>query len=426
MKKLLVVKSALLVVAAACVLAVLAGCGGGGGATGGGFSGVLEGSVFVPGGRSGGGAAYMATDRSGPPAGYEPLVGATVTATVNGVGYTATTDATGYFIISHLPAGTASIRITPPVGSGYREFTASTSIVNGGRAAIGQDGSVSLLTGTATNLDVTINSLDISAWPTVRAYVSVLDPKADAAIIGMSAADFTLALNGTAVGVSGIRTEMTAGADPRQIYVLTATGSGSSPTFLKADIAAAFSGRSGSATASISNAASFVLPLSTMTVSNPFKAVGYAVDHPGKWNMGADIPAAENASVKAIARGVVVGVIISGMNGRVIVNHRVSSSIAISGGTTRDIYVVYGCVTPATVMGAVVEAGQQIGLIHLHGEGNHLHLGIRVGQAIDSPWENSDLVGGSIPAADGFGLTDGWVDPIAFMGNHTPDNTWEP
>jgi hypothetical protein len=426
MNKLLVVKSALLVVAVVCLLAALAGCGGGGGSAGGGFSGALEGSVFVPGGRSGVGATYLATDRSGPPTGYEPLPGATVTATINGTDYTTTTDANGYFLISHLPSGKATIRITPPSGSSYGVFTASADIVNGGRAVIGQDGSVSLLTGTATNLGVTVNSLDVSAWPSVRLYVSVLDPKANTAIIGMSAADFTLLLNGASVGISGVSTEMTTGSNPRQVYVLTATGSGPSPTFVKADLTAAFCGKAGSATMTISNAASFVAPLSVMTVSNAFKAAGYAVDHPGKWHMGADIPAAINVSVKAIARGEVVGVFIAGQNGRVIVKHRVSSDLTTAGGTTRDIYVVYGCILPATVMGAVVEAGQQIGIIVLHGEGDHLHLGIRVGQAIDSPWDDGPLVAGAIPAADAFGLTDGWVDPIAFMAGKTPDNSWTP
>lgn len=427
MKKLLVVRSALLVAAAVCVFVAIAGCGGGGGAAGGGgLSGSLEGSVFVPGGRSGLGATYLATDRSGPPAGYQPLVGATVTATVNGIGYTALTDGNGHFLISRIPSGTALIRITPPAGSSYQVFTASADILSGGRAAIGQDGSVSLLTGGASSLDVTINSLDVSAWPTVRAYVSVLDPKADAAIIGMSAGDFTFLLNGAQVGVSGLGTEMTTGANPRQVYVLTAGGSGPLPTFLKADVTATFSTKSGSATASISNATAFVPPMTDMTVSNAFKDPGYAVDQPGKWHLGADIPATVGTSVKAIARGLVVGVIISGMDGRVIVKHRVSSDLTTSGGITRDIYVIYGNITPAAVNGSVVEAGQQIGLVHLHGSDPHLHLGIRVGQTIDSPWDDADLVGGAIPAADAFGLTDGWVDPIAFMAGKTPDNTWTP
>ena len=353
-------------------------------------------------------------------------MGATVTATVLGRDYTAETNPSGHFLISGIPVGKASIHITPPAGSGYWEFSASADIVSGGSLAIGQDGSVSLLSQGATSLGVTINSLDVSAWPSVGVYVSVLDPKADAPIIGMSAGDFTLHLNGAEVGVSGVRTEMTTGSNPRQVYVLSATASTPAPTFVKAELTATFSGQSGSASASISNATAFVSPVSDLTVSNSFKDLTYAVDHPGKWNMGADIPAAVDTSVKAIARGLVVGVISSGMDGRVIVRHRVSSNLTTIGGTTRDIYVVYGCITPAALNGAVVEAGQQIGLVHLHGSDPHLHLGIRVGQAIDSPWEDADLVGGAIPAADAFGLTDGWTDPIAFLAGKTPDNSWTP
>ena len=144
---------------------MFAGCGGGGGAgpPGAGGYGSIEGDVFVPSGRSG--AAFAAADRGSPPAGYEALVGATVRATLGAVNRTAATDASGHFVISGVPAGRASVRITPPAGASYHEFISSVDVTAGATAPIGQDGEVSLLSGTAASVSVTVDSVDTSGWP---------------------------------------------------------------------------------------------------------------------------------------------------------------------------------------------------------------------------------------------------------------------
>lgn len=411
-----------LVVALCMIIVALAGCGSGTG-SGSHLRGTLEGNVFVPSSRSGAGTAYLTMDRSGAPTGYEPLVNATVTVTIAGGSYTTITDVNGRFIISGLPAGTAAVKITPLAGSAFREFTTSANIVSGSHSAIGQDGNISLISGAATSLGVTINSVDISAWPIVRVYVSVLDPKANAAIIGMSSSNFSLKLNDAAVSGVGVSTEMTTGSDPRQVYVLTATMTGAKAALVRADLSATYCGRTGSATGSSATATPFLSPMAKMTVSNSFKDLDYAAHHAGKWHMGADIPAAVDTHVNAVAKGQVVGVYLSGMLSRVIVRHHLSSDMSIAGGKTRDIYVVYGCITPSVVNGAVVEAGQLIGTVHLHGSDPHLHIGVRVGQTISTAWDDGNLVGGLIPAADTFGLTDGWVDPITFFAQKSPDNS---
>lgn len=417
-----------LVAALICVCIAIAGCGGGGAVQGGAsLTGTVEGNVFMPGNRSGSGAAFLAMDRSGPPSGYEPVVGATVTATVGDVPYRGVTDGNGHFAIAGVPEGLASVSVTPPAGSGFREFTTTVSVLAGGRVKIGQDGDVSLLTGTAGDLGVAINSVDASLWPTVRAHVTVLDPDADAAIIGMAMSNFALRLNDQDVVAFTLSTEMTVGANPHQVYVLMATMSGAEAGYVRAELSANYSGRTGSASGASGVAATFVAPLGNRVVSNSFKDPDYATDRPGKWHMGADIPAPENTRVNAAARGVVTQVIMSQQETGVVVRHRVSSDLQTAGGTTRNTYVLYGCITPTvTVVGSVVEPGQEIGRLRLHSDGSRLHLGLRVGEAITSAWGDGNLDGGQIPVADAFGLTDGWTDPVSFLAGHTPDNIWVP
>lgn len=425
MNRCLVSKLALLLMAAVMLVAVV-GCGGGGG-TGSGQSltGSLVGNVFVPGTKSGEGAAYVTMDRSGAPSGYLPMVGATVSATAGGRNYTAITDGNGHFLIEGLPAGVASVRITPPVGSGYREFTTSANVASGASVAIGQNGNVSLLTGAATGLGVAVNSVDTSAWPTVRTYVSVLDPKADAALLGLAPGNFALQLNNMSVSVS-VSTEMTTGANPRQVYVLTSTMTGSKAGFMRAEISANYCGKIGTAAGATGNPSAFVAPLGTSSVSYAYKDNRYATSHAGKWHMGADIPASEGMRVNAAAKGIVVLVISAMQDTGVVIRHRVSTNLTTTDGVTRDVYVLYGCITPSVEPGEVVDPGQEIGRLRMHGEGSHLHLGLRVGQTITSARGDGSLVGGLIPSADGNGLTDGWTDPIAFFANKAPDNAWEP
>ncbi len=415
-----------LLVATACVIMAVVGCGGGGGASSGtSLTGSLSGNVFVPGTRSAQGAAFVTMDRSGAPDGYSPMVGATVTVVAGGRTYSTTTDANGHFLLSGLPTGTASVRITPPAGSGYSEFTTSASIASGANVAIGQDGSVSLVTGSATSLGVTVNSVDTSNWPTVRTYVSVLDPKADAAVMGLASGDFSLLLNDRSVSAT-VTTETTTGDHPRRVYVLTSTMSGSKADFLRAEISASYCGKTGSASGTAGTATAFIAPLGTASVSYGFKDSRYATAHPGKWHMGADISAAEGTRVNAAARGIVVVVISAMQDTGVVIKHRVTANLAVSGGATKDIYVLYGCINPSVAAGDIVQPGQEIGRLRLHGDGYRLHLGLRVGESITSAWGDGSLVSGQIPAADANGLTDGWTDPISFFSSKTPDNAWDP
>lgn len=425
MSRCTVAKIALLIMAGCMIIAVV-GCGGGGGTSSGvSLTGSLSGSVFVPSSRSGDCAAFVTLDKSGAPSGYSPMVGATVTVVAGGRTYTTTTDANGHFLLSGLPTGTASVRITPQAGSGYSEFTTSALITAGSSATIGQDGSVSLITGSATSLGITVNSVDTSDWPIVRTYVSVLDPKANAAIIGLASGDFSLQLNDNSVSAT-VTTQTTTGDNPRQVYVLTSTMSGSKADFMRAEISATYCGKTGSGTGSVGTASAFIAPLGSAPVSYGFKDSSYASAYPGKWHMGADITADEGTRVNAAAKGIVVLVVSAMQDTGVVIKHRVTSDLAISGGTTRDIYVLYGCINPCVAYGDVVEPGQKIGTLRLHADGSRLHLGLRVGESITSAWGNGSLVNGQIPAADANGLTNGWTDPIAFFSDKTPDNTWDP
>lgn len=421
-KTALLPKAVFVVMLAACVVVV--GCGGGGGrTTGTAFYGSIEGNVFVPGDRSG---AAPAVDRGAPPAGYSALGGAAVSATVGSETRTATTDANGHFVVSGLPVGRASIRIVPPTGESFRDFTALVDVAAGTTTTIGSDGDISLLSRTVAVLEVTVDSVDVSAWPTVRAHVSVLDPQADAAVIGMAVADFALVLNGATANVSGITTEMSAGAKPHRVYVLSAAASGANPGFARAEINAGFCDRTGAASGYSSTPTAFISPIPGATVAFAFKDARYAAVIPGKWHMGADLPANVNTRVNAVAVGEVTAVIVSGQDTGVVVLHKVSADIATAAGATRDVYVLYGCTAPSVAVGATVEPGQAIGNLRSHTDGSRLHLGLRVGDSILSAWGDGNLVGGLIPAADAFGLTDGWTDPIEFLADKTPDNTWTP
>lgn len=420
-----VVKVAVVIVAV-IVCMVISGCGGGSGAKGISGYGTLAGNVFVPG--SGLVGANGAGNRSEPPLGYVALSDVTVTATVNHIDYTGVTDLKGHYSIPMIPAGSASVRITPPSGSGYREYTTTVNIPSKEIATIGLDGAVSLLSTSANNLSVTADSVDISQWPIVTATVSVLDPKADAGVLGMGAGNFTFTVGGGGVTVTSIHTEMTTGPNPRLIYVLTGTASGSRPTQTTAKLVAYYCGRTGSADRTVEYEVpeTFLDPMSSTTVSYGFKDPNYANAHPGKWHLGTDLTASEGTKVSAVAKGYVVFVLTSGQDTSVVVKHRVTTDQSTTGGPTRDIYVFYGCITPIVGAGSTVVPGQEIGTLRYHSEGSHLHLALRVGENIASTSGEANLVGGVIPPADANGLTDGWTDPTIFLHNKTPDNTWNP
>lgn len=417
-------KTLLLRASVACLCFIAVGCGGGGGATKPTGQGGVEGSVFVPDGRSR--AAGPVMGRGATPTGYAPLEGAQVTTKANGVDYTATTDVSGHFELLGVPAGRVAVHITPPAGSGYRAFTAPVSVRNGGTAVIGDSGNISLLSASAANLALTVDSVNIDAWPTVTATLSVLDPVANAAIIGVAKGDLTIKVNGTALSVTAMHTAMSAGANPHLVYVLTTSASGAKPASAKVDVTAGYCTRSGSASKTITIATPFLTPLNMSTVLFPFKDPTYAATHSNRWHTGADISAAQNTRVNAIATGYVMSVWISAQDTAVVIKHRVSANLNTSGGPTRDVYVLYGCITPSVGAGNVVNPGQQIGTIRLHGDGCRLHLGVRVGEQISSAYGDASLVNGQIPAADIDGLTDGWTDPISFLRDKMPDTTWDP
>lgn len=418
------VKNALLLsVVFLTICFALVGCGGGGGASGAtGAYGSISGTVFVPGSKSG---SVAAADRGTTPSGYSPLAGATVSATVGSVVRTATTDLDGKFEVTNVPVGTASIRIVPPSGESFREFSSNFKVSADATTKIGVNGNISLLSATASALDVTVDSVDTSAWPTVRAHVSVLDPDESAALIGLSSADFAFTVNGEKMSISSIETETSAGAGSHLAYVLSATASGTNPGYARAEIDAIFSDRTGSASQYSSRPTVFVSPIYGSTVSFAFKDANYVTGHPGKWHMGVDLATSINTRVNAVAKGQVTAIIVEGQNTSVVVEHHLSSAIATADGSSSEIYAIYGCITPSVGVGDTVEPGQLIGRLRGHTEGSHLHLGVRVGEGITSAWDGN-LVDGAIPAADAYGLTDGWANPTVFLAAHTPDNDWIP
>jgi len=175
-----------------CLL--LSGCGGGGEATTAAPTGAVEGYVYVPEGTR---SPQMALFTRATLAGYHPVSGATVEATVGGVTRTAVTDADGHFRIELLPEGTATIKITPPLGSVFGDLlTISTTLeVKGNTTAkIGPDGSLSFISHSADRLNVVVNSVDRSSWPRVRVTVSVIDPVSNSPVLGCT--DFKVSIDG--------------------------------------------------------------------------------------------------------------------------------------------------------------------------------------------------------------------------------------
>jgi hypothetical protein len=85
---------------------------------------------------------------------------------------------------------------------------------------------------------------------------------------------------------------------------------------------------------------------------------------------------------------------------------------------------MYGAVDPSVTGGDVVNVGDQVGTLNFRADGSRLQLAIRIGEDITSAYPMQRLVGGEIPPADAFGLTDGWIDPIDFFVAHPPDNNW--
>ena len=176
---------------------ILSGCGGGGGGSS--PTGNLEGYVYVPADiRAVRQGTYMSLTRSDTvPEGYVPLAQAQIEAAINGKFFRVVTDASGHFLINGIPVGKVTVKIIPPPDSAHQELTTTVDIVANSKSLVGQGGNISLLSADANSLSVVINRIDTSQWPVAKIYVSVIDPYANAPIVGMRPDNFTIAINGS-------------------------------------------------------------------------------------------------------------------------------------------------------------------------------------------------------------------------------------
>ena len=132
------------------------------------------------------------------PAGYIPLVGAEVN--VDTSSKSTTTDNNGYFILSSLPIGHTILTIVPLAGSGYQTLTTDVNVSENTTVSLGNYGAVTLPSEGADHWDVVINKIDITNWPEVKIYVQVIDPVNNSPIIGATAENFHVDIDGIDVG----------------------------------------------------------------------------------------------------------------------------------------------------------------------------------------------------------------------------------
>jgi len=182
--------------------------------------GSVEGYVYVPESPAKG-SSIILRDSSQAPAGYKPLVGATVG--VEGSSNTTTTDIYGYFILIDISIGTIIINITPPSGSGYQPLIISVEVILDSIVGIGNDGSVSLPSENADYWDVTINRIDTTNWPEVKVYVQVIDPINNSPIIGAS--DFKVDINGHEIGYLTVQSAGASASSSSSSLVIDRSGS---------------------------------------------------------------------------------------------------------------------------------------------------------------------------------------------------------
>lgn len=182
--------------------------------------GSIEGYVYVPESPTEG-KSIILRDSPRAPAGYKPLVGATVG--VEGSSNTTTTDIYGYFILIDISIGTIIINITPPSGSGYQPLIISVEVILDSIVGIGNDGSVSLPSENADYWDVTINRIDTSNWPEVKVYVQVIDPINDSPIIGAN--DFKVDINGHEIGYLTVQSAGASASSSSSSLVIDRSGS---------------------------------------------------------------------------------------------------------------------------------------------------------------------------------------------------------
>jgi VWFA-related protein len=163
--------------------------------------GSVEGHVYVPESPTEG-KSIILRDSPQAPAGYKPLVGATVGA--EGSSNTTTTDIYGYFILIDISIGTIIINITPPSGSGYQPL-------------------IILPSENADYWDVTINKIDITNWPEVKVYVQVIDPINNSPIIGAN--DFKVDINGHEIGSLTVQSAGASASSSSSSLVIDRSGS---------------------------------------------------------------------------------------------------------------------------------------------------------------------------------------------------------
>ena len=182
--------------------------------------GSVEGYVYVPESPTEG-KSIILRDLPQAPAGYKPLVGATVG--VEGSSNTTTTDIYGYFILIDISIGTIIINITPPSGSGYQPLIISVEVILDSIVDIGNDGSVSLPSENADYWDVTINRIDTTNWPEVKVYVQVIDPINNSPIIGAN--DFKVDINGHEISYLTVQSAGASASPSSSSLVIDRSGS---------------------------------------------------------------------------------------------------------------------------------------------------------------------------------------------------------
>lgn len=205
------------------VIVGLAGCGGNG-PTG---TGAIEGYVYVPQGDK---TAINVSRAAEPPLGYVALYGADVKVEIAGRTWVGKTDTYGHFKVGGLPSGIAKVTITPPLigGTGLAEFFAFTTTMEvkaNTTVSIGSDGNISLISHSADHLEVIINQIDATDFPTVRLYVSVVDPVRNTPIIGIGYGGFEVAVSQSPVTIDAFR-QVASNSAPASIgLVLDRSGS---------------------------------------------------------------------------------------------------------------------------------------------------------------------------------------------------------
>jgi VWFA-related protein len=185
------------------MLAVVTGCGGG--SPGANTTGV-EGYVYVPADVSG--SSLRAAANSAAPLGYTPLASAKVVVKINDLQFEGLTDADGHFLIQ-TPPGMGTVTIIPPAGSPYREIVLPVDVFGNTAVQLGNSGELSLINNKANTLNVIVNQIDLSQWPAVKVYFSVIDPVSSLPVLGFTTPNFQFKVNDKDVVCNIVQTNTT-------------------------------------------------------------------------------------------------------------------------------------------------------------------------------------------------------------------------